>query len=77
MANKKLVWGPGWLTDGNQYIVETYHVDSITGRYKGTYKNPDVANPYVILYDVIDMDTKTETTLPQCIFYKTDKFYMV
>jgi hypothetical protein len=75
--SKELVWGPGWLTEGKEYIVETYHVDTITGRYKGTYKKPELYIPYVILYDVIqyDMVTNAETTFPHRIFYRIDKFY--
>ena len=75
----ELVWGPGFLTEGNEYVVDVYHVDTIIATYKGTYKKREKAIPYVILYDVrfYDKNTKTftETTCSQWTFYSTDKFY--
>jgi hypothetical protein len=58
--------GHGIFTEGKQYIVETRH-----GFYKGTYKKPEMAIPYVILYNVI----KDKTKMVQVIFYREDKFY--
>jgi hypothetical protein len=62
----ELVWGHGIFTEGKQYIVETRD-----GFYKGTYKKPEMAIPYVILYNVI----KDKTKIVQVIFYREDKFY--
>jgi hypothetical protein len=62
----ELEWGHGMFTEGKEYIVETYH-----GFYKGTYKKPVMAIPYVILYNV----TKDKTKNAQAIFYREDKFY--
>jgi hypothetical protein len=62
----ELEWGHGMFTEGKQYIVETRH-----GFYKGTYKKPEMAIPYVILYNV----TKDKTKNAQVIFYREDKFY--
>jgi hypothetical protein len=62
----ELEWGHGMFSEGKQYIVETYH-----GFYKGTYKKPVMAIPYVILYNV----TKDKTKMTQVIFYREDKFY--
>jgi hypothetical protein len=77
--NIEIIWGPGFLTEGNEYVVETYHVDTLLATYKGTYKKREKAIPYVILYDVRFYDTHTKTfseiTCSQWIFYRTDKFY--
>ena len=62
----ELQWGNGMFSEGKQYIVETYH-----GFYKGTYKKPVMAIPYVILYNVI----KDKNKMAQVIFYREDKFY--
>jgi predicted ATPase len=62
----ELVWGHGMFTEGKEYIVETRQ-----GFYKGTYKKPEMAIPYVILYNV----KKDKTKMAQCIFYREDKFY--
>lgn len=62
----QLVWGPGMMKEGKQYIVETQK-----GFYKGTYKTPDTYIPYIILYNV----TKNENKMAQVLFYRTDKFY--
>ena len=61
-----LVWDYGMLSEGKQYIVETKK-----GYYKGTYKKPERAIPYVILYNV----TNNEKKYPHMIFYNTDSFY--
>ena len=53
---KELVWGPGWLTEGKQYIVETYDLDRVTGRYKGTTKSQNyifLMLFYMMLYNII------------------------
>ena len=62
----ELKWGHGMFAEGKEYIVETRD-----GFYKGTYKKPEMAIPYVILYNV----TKDENKMPQVIFYREDKFY--
>jgi hypothetical protein len=62
----KLEWGHGMFTEGKQYIVETRH-----GFYKGIYKKPEMAIPYVILYNV----KKDQYKMAQVIFYREDKFY--
>lgn len=62
----ELEWGHGMFTEGKQYIVETHK-----GFYKGTYKKPEMAIPYVILYNVKKDDIK----MGQVIFYREDKFY--
>ena len=62
----ELEWGHGMFTEGKEYVVETRH-----GFYKGTYKKPEMAIPYVILYNV----KKDDTNIPQVIFYREDKFY--
>jgi hypothetical protein len=62
----ELQWGHGMFSEGKQYIVETRN-----GFYKGTYKKPVMAIPYVILYNV----TKDKTKMAQVIFYREDKFY--
>ena len=78
---KELVWGPGFLIDGNEYVVDTYHVDTIISTYKGTYKNAEKATPYIVLYDVTkyDANTKTfhKTKCKYWICYRTDKLYNV
>jgi len=62
----ELEWGHGMFTEGKQYIVDTPY-----GFYKGTYKKPEMAIPYVILYNV----TKDKTKMAQMFFYREDKFY--
>jgi hypothetical protein len=82
MEQKKkteLIWGANFLTEGKEYVVEIYHVDTLVARYKGTYKKREKPIPYVILYDVKFYDTNlkafTEKTCSQRTFYRTDKFY--
>lgn len=62
----ELEWGHGMFTEGKEYIVETSK-----GFYKGTYKKPEMAIPYVILYNVKKDDIKID----QVIFYREDTFY--
>lgn len=62
----QLVWGPGMMKEGKQYIIETRN-----GFYKGTYKKPETYIPYIILYNV----TKNQIKMAQTFFYSTDKFY--
>ena len=66
MDSFELEWGHGMFTEGKEYIVETRK-----GFYKGTYKKPEMAIPYVILYNVKKDDIK----IAQVIFYREDKFY--
>jgi hypothetical protein len=53
MDSFELEWGHGMFTEGKEYIVETRK-----GFYKGTYKKPEMAIPYVILYNVKKDDIK-------------------
>ena len=62
----EIEWGHGMFTEGKEYIVETSK-----GFYKGTYKKPEMAIPYVILYNVKKDDIK----MGQVIFYREDTFY--
>ena len=77
--NVQLIWGPGFLSEGKEYIVEITHVDTIIAIYKGTYKKPEKANPYVILYDVTKYDANkgsfSKTKCEHWICYITDKIY--
>jgi len=62
----EIEWGHGMFSEGKEYIVETRK-----GFYKGTYKKPEMAIPYVILYNVKKDDIK----MAQVIFYREDTFY--
>ena len=66
MYSFELEWGHGMFTEGKEYIVETRK-----GFYKGTYKKPEMAIPYVILYNV----KKDNIKMAQVIFYREYKFY--
>jgi len=66
MDSFELEWGHGMFTEGKEYIVETRK-----GFYKGTYKKPEMAIPYVILYNV----KKDHIKMSQVIFYREDTFY--
>ena len=63
MDSFELEWGHGMFTEGKEYIVETRK-----GFYKGTYKKPEMAIPYVILYNV----KKDNIKMAQVIFYRED-----
>ncbi len=74
MEQKKkneLIWGANFLTEGKEYVVETYRVDTLVGIYKGIYKKREKPIPYVILYDV----KKDQNKMAQVTFYRQDKFY--